>query len=198
MNKKKQKNFVNLELESAVGRMWVPIRLIKVFCFFSSKKMLASLSATISSAGGVVSVASSWLGRRLFSDQVQCDLAPLRPAAVLEQIDALPSTERHFSPRHRNRKLHLGERGAEVGGHVIWSLDLVDVAAGCLGRDPVEEGFQVGPQVRVGVLLDQQRRGSVAAEAGPLAAMRTHRGSAAMPAHLGSGGGSMRNRYWCA
>src|SRR3989304_3746306 len=53
--------------------------------------------------------------------------APSRPA-VLEQVAALPGAERHRPRLHRNGELGLRKRRADMGGHVVRALGLVDVA----------------------------------------------------------------------
>jgi len=47
VNKKKQKNFVNLEFVRTGRRNANEVDFIKVFCFFFSKKMLLSFTAAI-------------------------------------------------------------------------------------------------------------------------------------------------------
>ena len=65
----------------------------------------------------------------------------------------------------RHRQLDLGERGPQVGRHVVGALVLVAVG-GALGRQAREVILEVAGDVGVGVLLDQQAGRGVAAEEG--------------------------------
>jgi hypothetical protein len=96
---------------------------------------------------------------------VQGDLAPVRPPPVLEQIDPLPGPQRRPPAHHRNAQLHRRQRRADVARHVVRPLVIVPIP-GPLRRDLLEEVGEVGPHLRGGVLLDQQRGGGVPAEQG--------------------------------
>ena len=65
----------------------------------------------------------------------------------------------------------LGERGLDVGRHVVRAFRAVAVERRVLGHELVQEGFQIALDVRIGVLLDDQRGRGVAQEQGeqPLA-----------------------------
>ena len=97
---------------------------------------------------------------------MQRDLADVGRAAVLEEINTLPSAERQPAADDRDREADIGQSGADVGRHVVGPLIVMGVEARRLGRDAVEESFEVGPHVKGGVFLDQQRRRVVAAEEG--------------------------------
>src|SRR5258708_430674 len=75
--------------------------------------------------------------RRLsrFADQVQQHVAAMRHGAVLEQIYALPGTERHAAVLDGNGKLGEGERGADVSRHVVRALYGVAIEAAVLGDE---------------------------------------------------------------
>ena len=64
------------------------------------------------------------------------------PAAMLEQIDALPGPERECARDDGNGQLNARERRPKVGGHVVGPLVVVGVARGILRRDSLEEGFE--------------------------------------------------------
>src|SRR5688572_8728832 len=77
------------------------------------------------------------------AEQVQCQSATVRAAAVLEQIDALPGAEREAAADQGDGELDLGQRGAEVGGHVVGPLVVMGVGVRILGRDAGEIGLEV-------------------------------------------------------
>ena len=88
----------------------------------------------------------------------------LRTPAMFEQIQALPCAEHHLSMLDRHRQLHLRQRGAQMRRHVVETFGVVFVALGVFGREAREVALEVALHRRIGVLLDQQRRGRMAAE----------------------------------
>ena len=76
-----------------------------------------------------------WLG--CAADELQHDLAPVRPRAVLDDIDALPGAERHLAVKHRNLQRRCGQHGLDMRRHVIRPLGVVH-PAGIFGRKPLE------------------------------------------------------------
>ncbi len=76
---------------------------------------------------------------------------------MLEQVDALPCSKARRAIDHGNGKLHLGERSAQMGGHVIWPLIAMVVSIRILRCDPREIGFQVASGRRGRIFLDEQR-----------------------------------------
>ncbi len=97
---------------------------------------------------------------------MECKLAAVGAAAMLEQVQPLPGAERHAAADHRDRELDLRQRGAEMGGHVVGALVVMGVGGGIFRRDPGEEALEVAAGGGGGVFLDQQRSGGVAAEQG--------------------------------
>lgn len=83
---------------------------------------------------------------------------------MLEQVHALPGAQREFSVMDRNGKLRLRKSGADVRGHVIRTFSRVPVEVRVFRDKAGEEIGEVGNDVRIGVLLNHQRRGSVLAE----------------------------------
>ena len=83
---------------------------------------------------------------------------------MFEQINALPGSQSQPSPVDRYGEVSLGESGAYVRGHVVRAFGGVPVKLGLLGHQPGEEIIQIGGYVRVGVLLNQQGRGSMLAK----------------------------------
>src|SRR5207248_1385695 len=99
------------------------------------------------------------------ADQMQHQLARMGGSAVLEQINALPRAEHRLASLHRNAELCLGQCRLDMRRHVIGSLILMPVA-GILRRQTLEEGFEVGADIWIGILLYQQRGGGVPAPDG--------------------------------
>ena len=104
--------------------------------------------------------------RGSFADQVEREAAPVRPAAVLEQIDALPGAEREPAAEQRDGELDLGEDRPQMRRHVVRPLVAMGVGGGILRREPGDPRLDVGAHLGRGILLDEQRGGGVAAEEG--------------------------------
>src|SRR5262249_44948051 len=94
------------------------------------------------------------------------DTAAMGGRAMLEQVDALPGSERHPAAAHRYGKLGQGESRPDVSGHIVGAFDGVAVKGIILRHPPAEEGVEGMHDVRVGIFLDGQRRGSVLHEHG--------------------------------
>lgn len=102
-------------------------------------------------------------------DEVQDDLSTVRAYPVFEEVDALPGSQGEFAFDERDRQLHLGEGCLQMSRHVVRAFGVMPVGTGLgpgLGREAIEEGLEVGAHGRIGVLLDQKRRGGVPAEDG--------------------------------
>src|SRR5689334_13297756 len=97
----------------------------------------------------------------LLADQVQRQVALEPPGAMLEDVYGLPGAERQASRLHGYGNLRRGEGGADVARHVVGPLGHVPVALRILRHEPAEEVAEVAQHVRVGVLLDGERRGRV-------------------------------------
>src|SRR5271165_2639146 len=95
---------------------------------------------------------------------MQRHLAPMRTTAMLDQEDALPCPQRQRAADHRQGELGLRQRDAQMRRHVVCAFAVVLIERAILGREPLEKLLQVAQNGRVGVLLDEQRRGSMAAE----------------------------------
>ena len=55
----------------------------------------------------------------LFPNEVQRDLARVRPATVFPKVNSLPHAERQPAAADGNTEVHARERGTHVGGHVV-------------------------------------------------------------------------------
>ena len=92
----------------------------------------------------------------LFAEQMEHHIPAVGGGAVLENVDALPCSERHAALLHGNRQLGEGEGGPYVSGHIVGTFDGVAIQAVVLGDQAIEEGIEVVDDVGVGILLDGQ------------------------------------------
>ena len=76
------------------------------------------------------------------------DLAPMRRAPVLKQIDALPGSETQPALDQRNRQIDAGQSRADMGRHVVGTLVIVGVARRVFRRDAVEKSLEVRANLR--------------------------------------------------
>src|SRR5579863_3162520 len=80
--------------------------------------------------------------------------------AMLSDINTLPGAEVERSASDRNVQRNAVDHGFDMGGHIVWTLDLVD-PSGIGRRHAVECGEQIAPNVGVGVFLDDERGGGM-------------------------------------
>ena len=64
------------------------------------------------------------------AEEVEHHLAPVRPVAVLDDVDALPGAEQHRAGLHRDRQRRCRQRRLDVGRHVVGPFDVVHVGRG--------------------------------------------------------------------
>jgi hypothetical protein len=105
----------------------------------------------------------------LFAEEVEDDFSAVGVDAVLEEVDALPGAKDEAAVEDGDGELDLREGGLQVGGHVVEALVVVEVGPVWwrnVGGDVVEPGEDVALHGGVGVLLDEERGGGVAAEDG--------------------------------
>ena len=88
-------------------------------------------------------------------------LAAMRMMAVFPEIDTLPGAEYEFSVFERNAEIYGGQCGADVCRHVIFAFGGVLEDRIAIGTYAREKPFQVAAHFRIGILLNQQRRGCV-------------------------------------
>src|ERR1035441_9593352 len=101
-------------------------------------------------------------GRKSLADEMGGDGARVGRAAVLPEIDPLPSAQCQPALTDRNGKVDRRKRGAHVCWHVVVALNGVREERIAIRHKPGEELLQITPHVRVGVLLNQQGGGGVA------------------------------------
>jgi hypothetical protein len=90
----------------------------------------------------------------------------MRPAAMLEQVNALPGAERRLAVHDRNRQLNLRQRRAQMRRHVVGAFVIVLITSLLFRRQLLEECFQIGAHFPGRILLNEQRRRGVLAENG--------------------------------
>ena len=94
------------------------------------------------------------------ADELQHDLAAIRPDAMFGKIKSLPSSDRKLARNDRNVERHAIDHGFDVRGHVVGSFGIVD-PSGIEWRKPIKRGHQLGLHVGIGILLDDQGGGGV-------------------------------------
>ncbi len=67
--------------------------------------------------------------------------------AVLAQVDPLPRAERQAALRDRQCERRTEQRGLDVGGHVVRTLDRVGPERGALGDGVIKPGLEVAPNI---------------------------------------------------
>lgn len=82
----------------------------------------------------------------------------MRVGTMLKNINILPDAESQFPIDQGNADLGLGEGGADVGGHVVGTLRGMAVIGIILPHQAAEIIIQIVQHIRVGVLLNDQRR----------------------------------------
>src|SRR5215210_5143427 len=78
---------------------------------------------------------------------------------VLPDVEALPGAEAELAVDDGDGEGDVGERGLDVGGHVVRTLRRVGVEGIALRHQPVEPALQILPRRGIGILLDRQARG---------------------------------------
>jgi len=96
---------------------------------------------------------------------MQCDNDAARTAviAVFAQVDSLPDAEHQLAILDGDAERCAEECRLDVGRHVVRSLRRVAVRKR-FRRDSAQRHFQVAGHIRVGILVDDQRRRSVLQE----------------------------------
>jgi hypothetical protein len=75
---------------------------------------------------------------------------------MLEQINPLPGAQGELTLHDRNRKLHTGQRRADMGGHVVGALLRVPIPPRLPRREAIEKSLEIGANIRCCVLLNEQ------------------------------------------
>jgi hypothetical protein len=83
---------------------------------------------------------------------------------MLEKIDSLPGSQSEAAVPDRNGQLQAGQRGAEVGGHVVGAFICVAVSPRLLWRQAVEERLEIDANLSGRVLLNEQAGRGVPAD----------------------------------
>ena len=80
---------------------------------------------------------------------------------MLPNVDALPGPENELAARDRDAEVDGRQRSADVRGHIVITFRRVDEHRVAVGHEMLEKGFEVAAHVRIGILLNEERRGSV-------------------------------------
>jgi hypothetical protein len=91
-----------------------------------------------------------------FAEEVHGDGAGMRRMAMFPKINSLPGAQGELAFHDRNGEVYAGQRGADVGGHVIFAFGSVDEKRVAIGDEPGEEFFEIAADIRVGILLDEE------------------------------------------
>jgi hypothetical protein len=99
--------------------------------------------------------------RVFFADELHGDAPGMRRAAMFPNVNALPGAQREAPIVERDAEIHRGQRGANVRGHIVIAFGGVNEEWVAVLHQAGEISLEVATDVGVGVLLDQQRGGSV-------------------------------------
>src|SRR5260370_27557784 len=84
------------------------------------------------------------------ADELQHDFAPVRPGAMLGDVDALPDPERERPSDHGDVERHARKHGLYMRRHVVRPLDIMNpVAIG--GRGTNQRAPTTPPDIRIRV-----------------------------------------------
>src|SRR6516165_1729606 len=86
--------------------------------------------------------------------------------AVLPDVETLPRSETERPTSNREALARAGDRGSEVGRHVVRALGVVLVGARILGGDLLDPALHVAAHRGIGVLLNDERSARVGDEDG--------------------------------
>lgn len=81
---------------------------------------------------------------------------------MFPQVNSLPGPQRQPATHDGNGEINSGEHAPDMGGHIVLALGGMDEKRVAVGHKAGKEFFQVTPNVRVGVFLNEQRGGGVA------------------------------------
>jgi len=90
------------------------------------------------------------------------DGAGMGGATVFPEIDSLPGAEGKAASVDGKGEVDGGKGGADMGGHVVIALGGVNEKWVAVGNEAGEEGFQIAPDIGVGIFLNEERGGGVA------------------------------------
>jgi len=97
---------------------------------------------------------------------MQCNLPPMRRPPMFEKINALPGPQSETAAHEGDRELSAGQRGADVGRHIVGALVRMPIPARLFGRQTVEKRLQIGANVWRSVFLNEQSGRGMSAKEG--------------------------------
>ncbi len=77
---------------------------------------------------------------------------------MLKYINTLPCSKQHSMVLDRNRELRLRQSRSDMRGHIVGAFECVPVPALILANQPLEKLIEIEHHIRVGVLLNCERR----------------------------------------
>lgn len=80
----------------------------------------------------------------------------MRRATVLEDVEALPCTEKKPPVFDGDRELSRQQGGTDMRGHVVGSFVVVAIAAASLRHERAKEVGKIALHLRRGILLDEE------------------------------------------
>jgi hypothetical protein len=92
---------------------------------------------------------------------MQGDAARMRGAAMFPNVNPLPGSQREAAILKRNAEVHGRQRRADVRGHVVVTFRRVDENRVTIAHETGEKTFEIPPDIRIRILLDQQGRGGM-------------------------------------
>ena len=96
----------------------------------------------------------------------------VRVLTVLPQVNPLPSPQGEPAITDGDGQVYPGQRGANVRRHVVFALSGVNEKRVAIGGEATEKALQIAADVWIGVLLYQERSGSVAQMQGQQALLK--------------------------
>ena len=92
--------------------------------------------------------------RWLISDNGDKNFSPMRRAAMLEQKNALPSSELHLTIDNRHGLAGARQDHANMRWHIIAAFGTVREIIGIFRHEAIEEFFQITSRSRIGIFHD--------------------------------------------
>ena len=89
------------------------------------------------------------------ADELQHHLAPMRPHAVLCEINPLPGAKREPAISHRHLQRDTIDHGLHVRRHVVGPFSVVDPTY-VRGRNAIERGNEIDLHVGICIFLDHK------------------------------------------
>ena len=86
----------------------------------------------------------------------------LAPVTMFKKVNALPGSQRQPASKNRDRQIRRRQGRAHMGGHIVVTFGRVDKKPVAIRNQAAEKSLQIAPDIRVRILLDEERSGGVA------------------------------------